>query len=351
MAEIDSLLLKAKELKASDVHLTSMIPAKARINGQLVSISEEILTPARLEELLAPVINPAAAEKIAEFGEADFSYAIRGEWRFRVNVFKHLGALAAVLRLVGTDVPAADQLGIPKEVQELIYKKRGLVLVTGPTGSGKSTTLASLIDMMNKVRNCHIITLEDPIEYLHSHKEAVINQREIGMDSAGYGGALRAALREDPDVILLGEMRDLDTISTAITAAETGHLVLSTLHTTGAAATIDRIIDVFPMGQQQQIRLQLSNVLEAVVSQQLLINSEGNGRVAAFEVMFGSPAIRNLIRESKTHQINGLIQTSKKLGMELMDDALYGLYMKNKITKDTALSYAQDAVYMQKRIY
>ncbi len=351
MAEIDSLLLKAKELKASDVHLTSMIPAKARINGQLVSISEEILTPARLEELLAPVINPAAAEKIAEFGEADFSYAIQGEGRFRVNVFKQRGALAAVLRLVGTDVPAADQLGIPKEVQELIYKKRGLVLVTGPTGSGKSTTLASLIDMMNKVRNCHIITLEDPIEYLHSHKEAVINQREIGMDSAGYGGALRAALREDPDVILLGEMRDLDTISTAITAAETGHLVLSTLHTTGAAATIDRIIDVFPMGQQQQIRLQLSNVLEAVVSQQLLINSEGNGRVAAFEVMFGSPAIRNLIRESKTHQINGLIQTSKKLGMELMDDALYGLYMKNKITKDTALSYAQDAVYMQKRIY
>ena len=351
MAEIDSLLLKAKELKASDVHLTSMIPAKARINGQLVSIAEEILTPARLEELLAPVINPAAAEKIAEFGEADFSYAIQGEGRFRVNVFKQRGALAAVLRLVGTDVPSADQLGIPKEVQELIYKKRGLVLVTGPTGSGKSTTLASLIDMMNKVRNCHIITLEDPIEYLHSHKEAVINQREIGMDSAGYGGALRAALREDPDVILLGEMRDLDTISTAITAAETGHLVLSTLHTTGAAATIDRIIDVFPMGQQQQIRLQLSNVLEAVVSQQLLINSEGNGRVAAFEVMFGSPAIRNLIRESKTHQINGLIQTSKKLGMELMDDALYGLYTKNKITKDTALSYAQDAVYMQKRIY
>ena len=351
MAEIDSLLLKAKELKASDVHLTSMIPAKARINGQLVSISEEILTPARLEELLAPVINPAAAEKIAEFGEADFSYAIQGEGRFRVNVFKQRGALAAVLRLVGTDVPAADQLGIPKEVQELIYKKRGLVLVTGPTGSGKSTTLASLIDMMNKVRNCHIITLEDPIEYLHSHKEAVINQREIGMDSAGYGGALRAALREDPDVILLGEMRDLDTISTAITAAETGHLVLSTLHTTGAAATVDRIIDVFPMGQQQQIRLQLSNVLEAVISQQLLPNCNGDGRVAAFEVMFGSPAIRNLIRENKTHQINGLIQTSKKLGMQLMDDSLYELYSKHKVNKDVALSYSQDMVAMQKRMY
>ncbi len=351
MAEIDSLLLRAKELKASDVHLTAAIPPKARIHGKLVSMTDEALTPARLQELIFPILNEAAKERLDQFGEADFSYAIIGEGRFRVNVFKQRGVYAAVLRLVGTQVPPADQLGIPKEVQELIHRKRGLVLVTGPTGSGKSTTLASLIDMMNKIRNCHIITLEDPIEYLHSHKEAVINQREIGMDSKNYTGALRAALREDPDVILLGEMRDLDTISTAITAAETGHLVLSTLHTTGAAATIDRIIDVFPTGQQQQIRLQLSNVLEAVISQQLLLNSEGNGRVAAFEVMFGSPAIRNLIRESKTHQINGLIQTSKKLGMELMDDSLYNLYMKNKITKDTALSYAQDILSMQKRIY
>ncbi|MBR6537171.1 MAG: type IV pilus twitching motility protein PilT [Lachnospiraceae bacterium] len=351
MAEIDSLLLRAKELKASDVHLTAAIPPKARIHGKLVSMTDEVLTPARLQELIFPILNEAAKERLDQFGEADFSYAIIGEGRFRVNVFKQRGVYAAVLRLVGTQVPPADQLGIPKEVQELIHRKRGLVLVTGPTGSGKSTTLASLIDMMNKIRNCHIITLEDPIEYLHSHKEAVINQREIGMDSKNYTGALRAALREDPDVILLGEMRDLDTISTAITAAETGHLVLSTLHTTGAAATIDRIIDVFPTGQQQQIRLQLSNVLEAVISQQLLLNSEGNGRVAAFEVMFGSPAIRNLIRESKTHQINGLIQTSKKLGMELMDDSLYNLYMKNKITKDTALSYAQDILSMQKRIY
>ena len=351
MAEIDSLLLMAKDKKASDVHLTAALPPKARINGELISLTEEKLTPERLEELILPIVNPAAAAKIEEFGEADFSYAIQGEGRFRVNVFRQRGALAAVLRLVGTTVPPASELGIPKEVQELISKKRGLILVTGPTGSGKSTTLASLIDRMNRERNCHIITLEDPIEYLHSHQMAIINQREIGMDSQSYTGALRAALREDPDVILLGEMRDLDTISTAITAAETGHLVLSTLHTTGAAATIDRIIDVFPTSQQQQIRLQLSNVLEAVISQQLLPNSEGNGRVAAFEVMFGSVAIRNLIRENKTHQINGLIQTSKKLGMELMDDALYNLYMKNKITKDTALSYAQDAVNMQKRIY
>ncbi len=351
MAEIDALLLMAKDRKASDVHLTAAIPPKARVHGELISLTEEKLTPTRLEELIRPMLTPASEEKIEEFGEADFSYAIQGQGRFRVNVFRQRGALAAVLRLVGTDVPPAEQLGIPAEVMELIYKKRGLILVTGPTGSGKSTTLASMIDKMNKERNCHIITLEDPIEYLHSHKEAIINQREIGMDSKSYTGALRAALREDPDVILLGEMRDLDTISTAITAAETGHLVLSTLHTTGAAATVDRIIDVFPTSQQQQIRLQLSNVLEAVISQQLLPNSEGNGRVAAFEVMFGSPAIRNLIRENKTHQINGLIQTSKKLGMQLMDDALYDLYMKHKINKDVALAYAQDLLNIQKRIY
>ena len=351
MAEIDALLLMAKERKASDVHLTAALPPKARIHGELVSLTEEKLTPARLNELITPMLNPAAKEKMEQFGEADFSYAIVGEGRFRVNVFRQRGVLAAVLRLVGTTVPPAEQLGIPYDVMELIHKKRGLVLVTGPTGSGKSTTLASMIDKMNRERNCHIITLEDPIEYLHSHQEAVINQREIGMDSMSYTGALRAALREDPDVILLGEMRDLDTIATAITAAETGHLVLSTLHTTGAAATVDRIIDVFPMGQQQQIRLQLSNVLEAVISQQLLPNCNGDGRVAAFEVMFGSPAIRNLIRENKTHQINGLIQTSRKLGMQLMDDALYDLYMKHKVDKDVALSYSQDMVAMQKRMY
>lgn len=351
MAEIDGLLLMAKDRKASDVHLTASLEPKARIHGELVSLTAEKLTPMRLDELIRPMLTKASEEKIKEFGEADFSYAIPGEGRFRVNVFRQRGVLAAVLRLVGTDVPPAEQLGIPKDVMELIHKKRGLILVTGPTGSGKSTTLASMIDKMNKSRNCHIITLEDPIEYLHSHKEAVINQREIGTDSQSYAGALRAALREDPDVILLGEMRDLDTIATAITAAETGHLVLSTLHTTGAAATIDRIIDVFPTAQQQQIRLQLSNVLEAVISQLLLPNSQGNGRVAAFEVMFGSPAIRNLIRENKTHQINGLIQTSKKLGMQMMDDALYDLYMTHKVDKDVALSYAQDMVTMQKRLY
>jgi twitching motility protein PilT len=226
---------------------------------------------------------------------------------------------------------------------------KGLVLVTGPTGSGKSTTLATLVEVINKTHNKHIITLEDPIEYLHRHDRSIVNQREIGIDSHSYASALRAALREDPDVILVGEMRDLDTISTAITAAETGHLVFSTLHTTGAANTIDRIIDVFPPHQQQQIRIQLAGVLEAVVSQQLLPRISG-GRIAAMEVMRTNPAIRNLIRESKTHQLDTIIQTSRKSGMITMDEAIHGLYENGEITKDTALEYAQDPQNMKRKL-
>lgn len=351
MLKIDELLLSAKSKGASDVHLTVGLPAKARINGLLVSLNEERLTNNAIEELVAPVLNERTRGILNEFGEVDFAYSIPGEGRFRVNVFRQRGTLATVLRLINAIIPTPEQLGIPKEVQDLVFKKRGLILVTGPTGSGKSTTLASMIDRLNQERNCHIITLEDPIEYLHSHKQAVINQREIGADTTSYSGALRAALREDPDVILVGEMRDLDTIATAITAAETGHLVLSTLHTTGSAATVDRVIDVFPAHQQPQIRMQFANVIEGVISQQLLPNSANNGRVAAFEVMLGSPAVRNLIRESKTHQLNGLIQTSKKQGMELMDDALYNLYSQGKITKENCMAYSQDSVAMQKRCF
>ena len=351
MAEIDVLLLAAGERGASDVHLTAALPPKARVHGELISLTEEVLTGARLTELIMPIVRETAKEALDTEGQADFSYAIPGKGRYRVNVFKQRGSLAAVFRLVNAIVPPAEKLGIPAEVMELTNRQRGLVLVTGPTGSGKSTTLASMSDRMNRERNCHIVTLEDPIEYLHNHGTAIINQREIGTDSSDYTRALRAALREDPDVILVGEMRDLDTIATAITAAETGHLVLSTLHTTGAASTVDRIIDVFPEAQQQQIRLQLSNVLEAVVSQLLLPNLNNTGRVAAFEVMFGSIAIRNLIREKKTHQLNGLIQTSKKQGMQLMDDALYDLYIKEKISKDSAMSAAQDIESMQKRLF
>lgn len=351
ITNIDELLLMAKGKGASDVHMTVALPAKARINGTLISLTEDKLTMEKIKELVTPILNERTSRILEETGEVDFAYSIPGEGRFRVNVFKQRGTLAAVLRLVNSIIPSPDKLGVPREVQELVFKKRGLILVTGPTGSGKSTTLASMIDRLNQERNCHIITLEDPIEYLHSHKAAVINQREVGADTTSYAGALRAALREDPDVILVGEMRDLDTISTAITAAETGHLVLSTLHTTGSAATVDRVIDVFPAHQQPQIRMQFANVIEGVISQQLMPNAQGNGRVAAFEVMLGTPAIRNLIRESKTHQLNGLIQTSKKQGMELMDDALYTLYCQGKISKENCVAYAQDAATMQKRTF
>jgi twitching motility protein PilT len=254
------------------------------------------------------------------------------------------------MRIVGTEIPKPESLGVPKSVVELYAKKRGLVLVTGPTGSGKSTTLASLIDKINDERNAHVITLEDPIEYLHSHRKAMINQREIGLDTHSYADALRAALREDPDVILVGEMRDLETISTAITAAETGHLVFSTLHTIGAAATIDRIIDVFPPHQQQQIRIQLAVVLEAVISQQLIPTADRCGRVAAFEVMHGTIPIKNLIREAKTYQISSVLQTARKEGMISMDDALLDLYNKGVIDSDNAIGYAQDVNYVTKRV-
>lgn len=258
--------------------------------------------------------------------------------------------MSFVIRLVNTEIPAPEQLGLSDPVVDLSMKKRGLILVTGPTGSGKSTTLASLINIINKKYKRHIITLEDPIEYLHSHAESIVNQREIGIDTQSYAAALRAALREDPDVILVGEMRDLDTISTAVTAAETGHLVFSTLHTIGAVSTIDRIIDVFPTHQQAQIRLQLAMLLEAIISQQLLPTADKKGRVAAFEIMFANSAIRNLIREGKSHQISSIIQTSKQSGMIAMDDALLELYLKRKITKEDALTFAQDRSSLSRRL-
>ena len=255
-----------------------------------------------------------------------------------------------VFRLVGNKIPRPEELGVPESVVELYDKKRGLVLVTGPTGSGKSTTLASIIGKINRELDAHIITLEDPIEYLHKHDKSIVNQREVGIDTDDYSIALRSALREDPDVILVGEMRDLETISTAITAAETGHLVFSTLHTIGAANTIDRIIDVFPTHQQQQTRIQLAMILEGVISQALVPCEDDRGRVAAFEVMLGSPAIRSLIREAKTHQIQSTIQTSRQMGMITLDDYLYDLYRDGSISRENALIYAQDQVAMKKKL-
>ena len=349
---IDNLLTEATTAGASDLHITVGIKPVYRIHGELTEMNAySVLTKDMTKELVNATISESHKDILETKGEVDYSYEVPDVGRFRVNAFKQKGSYAAVFRVIGSKIPHWETLGIPKSVVDLTEKKRGLVLVTGPTGSGKSTTLASLIDIINKEQNVHIVTLEDPIEYLHTHKKSIVNQREIGADTQNYADGLRAALREDPDIILVGEMRDLDTISTAITAAETGHLVFSTLHTVGAAATIDRIVDVFPPHQQMQIRIQLSMVLEAVISQRLIPTSDGKGRAAAFEVMKGTPAIKNLIRESKTHQIEATIQTSKKLGMQTMDDALFDLYIKRKIDGQSAVEFAQDSLSMQKKIY
>ena len=290
---IDDLLIRARKMGASDVHVTVGIPPKCRVNGELVTLMEGRILPADSKALVEQMIPGRLVERFNREGEVDFSYAIKGVGRFRVNIFKQRGTMSFVIRLVNTEIPSPESLGLPQSVLELVKKKRGLILVTGPTGSGKSTTLASLIHIINQTQNKHIITLEDPIEYLHSHEKSIVNQREVGIDTQSYAGALRAALREDPDIILVGEMRDLDTIATAVTAAETGHLVLSTLHTIGAVPTIERIIDVFPMNQQAQIRLQLATLLEAIISQQLLPTADRKGRVAAFEIMYANSAVRN----------------------------------------------------------
>lgn len=347
---IEEILAKAKEAGASDVHITVGIPPKMRVNGALITMQGDKLAPADTLEIAAQIMNDKQQQRFEENGECDMSFAIPGQGRYRLNVYKQRGSIAMAFRLVDTQVPSAESLGVPQSVIDLYQKKRGLILVTGPTGSGKSTTLASLIDKINNNREAHVITLEDPIEYLHTHKRSIVNQREIGLDSMNYAHALRAALREDPDVILVGEMRDFETISVAITAAETGHLVLSTLHTIGAASTVDRVIDVFPPHQQQQIRVQLANVLEAVISQQLIPTADGSGRVAAFEVLHSNPAVRNLIREGKTHQLTSVIQTNRKMGMITMDDAILQLYSDYKIDREMALQFAQDQESMKMKL-
>lgn len=351
MITMNELLVMAKEKNASDVHITVGIPPKCRVNGELMNIGVPKFAPDDTVSMVMGLMNDHQKTILNEKGEVDFAYAIQGLGRYRINIFKQRGSYAAAIRLVGTTIPTPEELCIPESVVELTNKKRGLVLVTGPTGSGKSTSLAALIDVINSNYNEHIITLEDPIEYLHTHKNAIVNQREIGNDTDSYGNALRAALRQDPDVILVGEMRDLDTISIAVTAAETGHLVFSTLHTIGAVNTIDRIIDVFPPHQQQQIRIQLASVLECVVSQQLIPTANGKSRVAAFEVMHANSAIRNLIREAKAHQIQSVIQTSKKIGMQTMDDAIFDLYSKRIIDSEKAIAFSQDPLGMSKKVF
>lgn len=351
MATIEEMLRIAKEAGASDLHITVGVPPKMRVNGQLITMDFPRLLPPDTDSLLSEIMNDKQRERFEEKGEHDMSFSIPNLGRYRVNAYKQRGSVAIALRLVGTQVPSPETLGVPKSVIDLYQRKRGLVLVTGPTGSGKSTTLAAIIDKVNNNRECHVITLEDPIEYLHQHKMSMVNQREIGLDSQSYANALRAALREDPDVILVGEMRDFETISVAITAAETGHLVLSTLHTIGAASTVDRVIDVFPPHQQQQIRVQLANVLEAVISQQLIPKADGTGRVAAFEVLHANHAVRNLIREGKSHQLMSVMQTNRKAGMIAMDETIQQLYYDGKIDREMAIQFAQDPDGMENKLF
>ncbi len=349
--DIIAILLDVVQKRASDVHITVGTSPMYRIKGSLVRSDFPKFTPSDSKDFVYGLMNEEQTRTLEEKGEVDFSFGQTHVGRFRANVFKQRGSYACSLRVVATGIPDARLLGIPNSVMDLAKKKNGLILVTGPTGSGKSTTLASIINLINNTRNEHIITLEDPIEYVHRHNKCIINQREIGLDSQSYASALRAALRQDPDVILVGEMRDLETISTAITAAETGHLVLSTLHTTGAVSTIDRIIDVFPPHQQQQIRVQLSMVLVSVISQILLKNKMGDGRSAAFEVMHTNAAIRNLIREGKSHQIKSILQTNKKTGMQTMDESLLNLLKDGRIDIDDAIMYASDRTAFERRLY
>ncbi|MEG0086794.1 MAG: type IV pilus twitching motility protein PilT, partial [Niameybacter sp.] len=308
------------------------------------------LTPQDTKTLLSVMMTEDQHHTFETQGEVDFSFSSTQVGRYRVNVFQQRGSMAASIRLIHNEIIDPRFLGIPDSVIDLYKRNKGLVLVTGATGSGKSTTLASLIDQINRYRSCHVITLEDPIEYLHKHQKSIVNQREIGLDSTSYGSALKAALRQDPDVILVGEMRDLETISTALTAAETGHLVFSTLHTSGAVETIDRIIDVFPPHQQAEVRVQLSSVLVSVISQQLLPKSFGEGRIPAFEVMHLNPAIRNLIREGKTYQIKSTIQTNRKMGMMTMEDALIQRYREGSITRETAVLAASDPISIEHKL-
>jgi len=351
MVTIREVLEYAWQNKASDVHITVGIPPKMRVNGRIIEMPFDKMSPADTTEMLNSIMIDSQKQRFEDKGECDFSYSIPELGRYRVNAFKQRGTAAMALRLVSSEIPQPEKLGVPESVVDLYNRKRGLILVTGPTGSGKSTTLAAIIDKINRNRDAHVITLEDPIEYLHRHDMSIVNQREVGLDTQSYANALRAALREDPDVILVGEMRDFETISVAITAAETGHLVSSTLHTIGAASTVDRVIDVFPPHQQQQIRVQLANVLEAVISQQLLPTADGKGRVAAFEVLHTNHAVRNLIREGKSHQITSVMQTNRKMGMITMDDYIQQLFFEGRIDRDIAIQFAVDPDGMATKLF
>jgi twitching motility protein PilT len=331
------VLTRMTEINASDVHLSAGFPPAVRVRGRIVPLEGYApLTEQQTREVVYSILNDDQRKRFENNNQLDLAYAIPGVARFRVNVFFQRGAISAALRRVPHEIPTLDSLALPQVLREFTRKPRGFVLVTGPTGSGKSTSLAAMVDVINEEREEHILTIEDPIEFLHKHKGCIVNQREVGSDAIDFSVALKAALREDPDVILVGEMRDLETISIALTAAETGHLVFATLHTQSTAQTVDRIIDVFPPAQQGQVRMQLSIALQGIVTQQLLPTADGSGRVVACEVMVPTPAVRNLIREGKTHQIYSTIQTSGATGMQTMDADLARLVHSGKITRKLA---------------
>lgn len=334
--QAEELLYLAHSKLASDIHITVNSPVIFRIHGELVPVNDTLLKPIDTMELAKQLMTDVRFETLQQNGDVDFSYGIAGLARFRINAYKQRGSIGLAIRIVPSRIPSMEELRLPRIATDFAKKPHGLLLVTGPTGSGKSTTLASIIEHLNRTENAHIITLEDPIEFIYDHKKSMVNQREIGLDTPSFSNGLRAALRQDPDIVLVGEMRDLETISTAISAAETGHLVFGTLHTADAPQTIDRIIDVFPPAMQAQIRIQLAAVLIGVIAQRLLPKASGKGRTAAFEVLVNSPAVANLIRTEKVYQIRSVMQTGRAQGMQTMEFALRDLVQQGMVTVEDA---------------
>lgn len=354
MATLYDLLKVIIEKGASDLHITTGSPPRVRIDGKLVLLDHPQLTPAETKELCYSVLTDAQKHKFEESNELDLSFGVKGLSRFRGNIFMQRGAVAGAFRTIPFQIKTFQELGLPEIVNDLVKKPRGLILVTGPTGCGKSTTLATMVDRINSERQDHIITVEDPIEYIHNHKKSLVNQREVNADTSSFKTALKYVLRQDPDVVLIGEMRDLETIEAALTVSETGHLTLATLHTNSAVQTINRIIDVFPPHQQEQIRTQLSFVLEGILAQQLIVRKSGQGRVLAIELLVPNPAIRNLIREDKVHQIYSMMQTGQaRFGMQTMNQSLFDLYTRGLLSYEDAIgrsSVPEELITMLQRV-
>ena len=347
---MSDLLQLVVDENASDLHIEVGIPPTLRIHGSLHPLETDVLTPEDTEDLMKSITSEEHQQRVREIGGTDFGFAFGDQARFRVSVFRQKGHYGTVLRQIPFKLMSLDEIGLPHSVKDLLFRPRGLILVTGPTGSGKTTTLASMLNVINIERDVHIVTVEDPIEYYHTHKKSIVIQREVGVDVTSFAEALVRVLRQDPDVILVGEMRDLSTMEAAITAAETGHLVFATLHTTGAARTVDRIVDAFPTSQQEQVRTQLAASIQAVISQLLLVKPDGKGRVAAFEIMIVTPSIQALIRDNKTFRITSDIQTGAKYGMMTLDSHLLQLYMEHKITYGDLITKAQDPTTVIERL-